>query len=78
LTRLGGYRDVADALARLPDEPYRRFNPRVVHLDGEWVATLYEGDAAFDLDPVDLHTPGPRHRIWLTGLPWRYELSGLD
>ena len=34
-------------------------------------------DVAFDADPVDLDAPGPRHRIWLTGLPWRYELEGL-
>jgi len=78
LTRLGGYRSVAEAVGRIPAEPYRRFNPRVVHVGGEWVATLYDGDAAFGLDPVDLDAPGPRHRIWLTGLPWRYELSDLD
>jgi 8-oxo-dGTP pyrophosphatase MutT (NUDIX family) len=78
LTRLRGYRDVADAVARVPTEPYRRFNPRVAHVGGEWVATLYEGDIAYDAaaDAVDLDAPGPRHRIWLTQLPWRYELDG--
>jgi len=80
LTRLGSYRSVADAVNRVPTEPYRRFNPRVVHVEGEWVATIYDGDAAFehDRDRIDLDAPGPRHRIWLTSLPWRYELSGLD
>ncbi|MFN0026982.1 MAG: NUDIX hydrolase [Acidimicrobiales bacterium] len=78
LTRLRSYRDVADAVARVPTEPYRRFNPRAVNLDGSWVATLYDGDAAFELDPVDLDAPGPRNRIWLTELPWRYEFHGLD
>ena len=77
LTRLEGYGSVAEVVAKVPTEPYRRFNPRVVHVDGDWVATLYDGDAAFDLHPLDLEAPGPRHRIWLTGLPWRYELSGL-
>ena len=62
----------------MPTEPYRRFNPQVVNVAGEWVATLYDGDAAFGLDPIDLHAPGPRHRIWLNELPWRYELSDLD
>lgn len=78
LTRLGGYGDVAEALARIPSEPYRRFTPRLVNVDGEWVATLYNGDVAFDADQVDLEAPGPRHRIWLTQLPWRYELADLD
>ncbi len=77
LTRLNTYRTVADVVAKVPTEPYRRFNPRVVHQHGEWVATLYDGDAAFDLDPVDLDAVGPRHRIWLNEMPWRYELSGL-
>ncbi|MGE0730847.1 MAG: NUDIX domain-containing protein [Acidimicrobiia bacterium] len=77
LTRLGGYRDVAHAVAAIPTEPYRHFTPRLVHVDGEWVATLYNGDVAFEHEHVDLQAPGPRHRIWLTGLPWRYELEGL-
>ena len=75
LTRLAAYRDVADAVARIPTEPYRRFNPRVVMQNGKWVATLYDGDAAFDTDPIDLTASGPRHRLWLTELPWRYELE---
>ncbi|MCC6434153.1 MAG: NUDIX domain-containing protein [Acidimicrobiales bacterium] len=77
LTRLAAYRDVAHAMASVPTEPYRSFTPRVVHVDGAWVVTLYNGDVAFEADPVDLHAPGPRHRIWLTELPWRYELEGL-
>lgn len=74
LTRLGGYRDVAHAVAAVPTEPYRRFNPRVAMVGGTWVATLYEGDAAFASDPLDLDLPGPRHRLHITELPWRYEL----
>lgn len=61
----------------MPTEQYRRFNPRVAMVDGEWVATLYEGDASFDSDPLDLDVPGPRHRLHLTQLPWRYELDGV-
>lgn len=78
LTRLSRYRSVAELVAGVATEPYRRFNPQVVNVAGEWVATLYDGDAAFGLDPIDLHAPGPRHRIWLNELPWRYELSDLD
>jgi hypothetical protein len=77
LTRLARYRNVAETVAGVPTEPYRRFNPRAVEVGGEWVATLYDGDAAFDAADIDLDAPGPRHRLWLTQLPWRYELDGV-
>lgn len=76
LHRLGGYRSVADALARIPTEPYRRFRPRLVFDGTTQVAALYEGDVGFCTEgEVDLHADGPRHRLWVSEIPWRYELS---
>ena len=37
-------------------------------------AALYHGDVAYTGE--DMARPGPRHRLWMDELPWRYERSG--
>jgi 8-oxo-dGTP pyrophosphatase MutT (NUDIX family) len=72
LLRLSRFESVADAMARVPREPYLRFTPRPVAHGKEFVS-IYEGDVLFGNDRTDLDEPGPRHRLWMTAPTWRYE-----
>lgn len=38
---------------------------------GEGWAALYHGDVAYD--SLDMAAEGPKHRLWVDQLPWRYE-----
>ena len=49
------------------------YDPRIVPVVGGH-ASLYEGDAGFPNGDSDL--PGPRHRLWMSEVRWRYERSG--
>jgi 8-oxo-dGTP pyrophosphatase MutT (NUDIX family) len=74
LLRLSGYQSVADAMARVPREPYLRFTPRPVPTgNGKEFVSIYEGDVLFGNDRTDLDAPGPRHRLWMVSPSWRYE-----
>ncbi len=35
------------------------------------MVAMYEGDAAYGTEDVDV--PGPRHRLWMLADEWRYE-----
>ncbi|MEZ5238217.1 MAG: NUDIX domain-containing protein [Microthrixaceae bacterium] len=48
------------------------FSTRVGITDAGWAA-LYHGDVAYEHG--DIEAPGPRHRLWMDELPWRYERS---
>jgi 8-oxo-dGTP pyrophosphatase MutT (NUDIX family) len=71
LLRLARYPDVASALGRSRAHPYVRFVPRQVEVDGGTVS-LYAEDCCYERAD-DLDRPGPRHRLWMVGRPWRYE-----
>lgn len=50
------------------------FSTRVGTTDTGWAA-LYHGDVAYET--LDMDADGPRHRLWMDELPWRYERSGI-
>lgn len=70
LQRVVGHADVASALAAAAAAPVDRFVTKFVSVDGQTVS-LWEGDAGYELG--DPSAEGPRHRLHVTGLPWRYE-----
>ena len=67
---LSRHNDVATTLADAADEPVSTFITKFVTVDGQTVA-MWEGDAGYEAgDPT---IAGTRHRLHITGLPWRYE-----
>lgn len=78
LEHLAPLRNPAEVLLGAPGA--RSGPPEVEHFstvvgateDG-WAA-LYHGDVAYTGE--DMARPGPRHRLWMDELPWRYERSG--
>jgi 8-oxo-dGTP pyrophosphatase MutT (NUDIX family) len=62
--------DVASVLEAAASREIERFTTRFVHVDGE-VLSLWHGDAGYvSGDPA---AEGGRHRLHMSGLPWRYE-----
>lgn len=67
---LSRHHDVATTLADAAAEPVSAFITKFVTVDGQTVA-MWEGDAGYEAgDPT---MAGTRHRLHITGLPWRYE-----
>ncbi len=67
---LGGRRSVAEALAHCCTAEPERFETHIGIVDDDVVA-LWHGDAGYeDSDPT---RTGARHRLAMTGSPWRYE-----
>jgi 8-oxo-dGTP pyrophosphatase MutT (NUDIX family) len=65
----------AAALASAAARPPRLFVPRILEIPGGR-CSLYAGDAGYADGALD--RPGPRHRLWMNGKPWRYEYSPED
>jgi 8-oxo-dGTP pyrophosphatase MutT (NUDIX family) len=72
LHRLSQHADVASALVAVAAEPVDHYVTKFVELDGQ-TFSLWAGDAGYEAEDPSL--PGPRHRLHVTGLPWRYERS---
>lgn len=70
LHALAEHADVATVLEAAAAGPVERFTTRFVHVDGA-VLSLWHGDAGYESG--DPHAEGPRHRLHMSGLPWRYE-----
>lgn len=70
LHHLKGFREVQAALAAAARKPPFHYAPKVVQTQGA-TCFLYGGDNAYS--HLRLHTPGPRHRLWVRGNDWRYE-----
>ena len=67
---LSRHDDVATTLADAADTPVSTFITKFVTVDGQTVA-MWAGDAGYEAgDPT---IAGARHRLHITGLPWRYE-----
>jgi hypothetical protein len=76
LTQLERHRNPAEVLMAAAAGPseVEHFATRVaVTDDGGWAA-LYHGDVAYE--GGDPRAEGPRHRLLMDGLPWRYEHHG--
>lgn len=62
--------DVDAVLAAARSAEVERFTTKFVHVDAE-VVSLWHGDAGYESgDPL---AAGSRHRLHMSGLPWRYE-----
>jgi hypothetical protein len=61
---------VASALAAAAAAPLDVFVTKFASLDGQSVG-LWQGDAGYESGDAAL--PGPRHRLHIGELPWRYE-----
>ena len=70
LYRLSQHADVAAALAAVADEPVDHYVTKFINADGRTIS-MWAGDAGYDLG--DPSVPGPRHRLHVSELPWRYE-----
>lgn len=70
LTVLSEARTVVEALVAARDRDLPRFATRIAMSDAGAVA-MWEGDAGYD--EGDAGVPGPRHRLVMGALPWRYE-----
>lgn len=70
LAQLAEHDDVAGALGRARDQQPEFFATRVAFVD-EVAVALYSGDAAYE--GGDVEQPGPRHRLWMPAIGWRYE-----
>jgi len=70
---LGQLGSVADAVAAARARTPERYVTRIC-FDGDRVAALWGGDAAYD--DGDLQRPGGRHRLWMTAGGWQFEVSG--
>ena len=82
LHQLSAHGDVASALADVAARPTESYMTRIVHLGGGVLVSLWQPDAAYPLsvteEPGPLDTPGPRHRLYMDPVGWRYERSGDD
>jgi 8-oxo-dGTP pyrophosphatase MutT (NUDIX family) len=72
LLALEGYDDVDAALRGLAAQQPFDFQPRFHFGDDGSALCLYEGDVAFD-DVDALQAAGPRHRLVMEKVIWRYE-----
>ncbi len=63
----GSAQALVDLASRRPAEQFRTHIAR----EGERMAALWEGDAAYDGSPLD--APGPRRRLWTGPGAWRLE-----
>lgn len=73
LTELSRFKRIDEALAAFSRRDPPRILPRIVELE-EGAISLYPGDAGYE--SLDLEREGPRHRLVMRGLPFRYECSG--
>ena len=64
---------VARLLAAAASRPPERFSTRIAR-QGERMATLWDGDVAYDGGPLD--APGPRRRLWIAPGAWHLEWPG--
>jgi 8-oxo-dGTP pyrophosphatase MutT (NUDIX family) len=71
LAELGSVDAALDA-ARAGAGEVPRYATRVV-LDGDTIITLWSGDVAYDLEPIDLEAPGPRNRLHMLDGGWVLE-----
>jgi 8-oxo-dGTP pyrophosphatase MutT (NUDIX family) len=71
LAELGSVDATLEA-ARAGADDVPHFATRVV-LDGETIITLWSGDVAYDLEPIDLEAPGPRNRLHMLDGGWMLE-----
>ena len=69
LSRLSGYRTVAQVLKEEKDTPVPRVLP-ILLAHGDTIVALYEGDAGYEA--ADPALPGPRHRAIMEDGRWRY------
>ncbi len=67
---LAAHERCEEAYRALSAAPLLTFRPRITTTD-EGPCILYPGDAGYDSG--DPHAAGPRHRLWMTARPWRYE-----
>ena len=72
LVSLSGQKTPEEALKSAAARKPRFFVPRILEIPGGR-CSLYPGDAGYAAR--DLDRDGPRHRLWMTGKPWRYECS---
>ncbi|MCO5318826.1 MAG: NUDIX domain-containing protein [Microthrixaceae bacterium] len=75
LEHIAPLRSPAEVLAGSPGgrngpAEVEHFSTRVGATEDGWAA-LYHGDAGYDSG--DITMAGPRHRLWMDELPWRYE-----
>lgn len=72
LHELSHFERIDEALAAFSRRQPPRILPRIVEVEGGAIS-LYPGDAGYDsLDP---DSEGPRHRLVMRGLPFRFERS---
>jgi hypothetical protein len=68
---LAEHRDVASALADAAAQPIRVHVTKFTKTTDGHVVAMWAGDAGYEAgDPA---IEGARHRLHMTGLPWRYE-----
>lgn len=72
---LAGYAAPDDALEAIAGREPARHTSRMISRGDERLL-LWSGDIAYH-GQVDVDAPGPRHRLSIGSLPWRYERSGL-
>ena len=70
LEHLRPFVTAAEALAFYASRRPEHFATSFAGVEGGMVA-MYEGDAAYGTDDVDVE--GPRHRLWMVESGWRYE-----
>jgi 8-oxo-dGTP pyrophosphatase MutT (NUDIX family) len=71
LDLIGRHTDVASALEHARTRPIDVHVTKIVQ-DGEGrTYSMWEGDAGYDAGDASL--PGDRHRLQISGTPWRYE-----
>jgi 8-oxo-dGTP pyrophosphatase MutT (NUDIX family) len=70
LNFVAGHDDVASALTAASAAPLEVFVTRFTSLDGQAIG-LWHGDAGYETG--DATVAGPRHRLHVGELPWRYE-----
>ena len=70
LEHLSAFGSADQAVAHYRGRRPEHFQTHFVRTEGGMVA-MYEGDAAYGTDQLDL--AGPRHRLWMLHDGWRYE-----
>jgi 8-oxo-dGTP pyrophosphatase MutT (NUDIX family) len=75
LSQFSTYSKCTDLLRDLETGSVATFAPRIRVVPGG-ACCLYEGDAAYEGDDVDV--AGNQHRLWMLDSGWRYERRGVS
>jgi 8-oxo-dGTP pyrophosphatase MutT (NUDIX family) len=78
LRALAAFPDVDGAMSAARARPPSQYVTRVLLSGSSLLATLWEGDVAYDDPTVGLGAPGPRRRLVFDDAGWRFEGQDFD